>query len=270
MKQEMKRAFCSPYFCLGAAIMLICMLCMTLPEWFAIEWTSDPETNFIIKTEGMSSLQYALYAIFFGGVILLIPFCASLPYTISNVDEITSGYIFWMVKRTSLNAYAAKKIVTAAACGACVTMIPFILHALLWAFLALPSDPATYPYQELTFTEGCYYNEWYKTLYGLPMYISFTLGIGVTSAVWSVVALAVSIWLADRLLSITVPACFFYLWMRGLPRRIFGLSDPGPAALCNDALTPTRLVQSLLSYFVLLVAAVLVYLVGLRRRTRNA
>ncbi|MEF9879380.1 MAG: hypothetical protein RR975_08105 [Clostridia bacterium] len=270
MKQELKRAFCSPYFFLGTASMLICMLCMTLPEWFAIEWTSDAEINAIIKSEGMSSLQYALYAIFFGGFILLVPFCACLPYAITNVDEIKSGYLFWMVKRTSLKAYAAKKVAVAALSGACVIMLPFILHAVLWFFLALPSDPITYPNQELTFTEGCYYNEWYQTLYGLPMYISCTLGIGLTSGIWSVVALAISIWLPDPLLVITVPSCFFYLWMRGLPRRLFGISDPGPSALYNDALTPERLLQSLYAYTLLLLIAVLVYIVGLKRRTRNA
>lgn len=267
MLLELKRAILNRNFLLGAAVMLVCMLCMTLPEWFSIEWTDDPIVNGIIRNEGMSSLQYATYAIFFGGFVLLIPFCASLPYAIDNVNEVRTHYLLWMVQRTSLRRYAAHKIIVTAISGAIVIMLPFIMHALLWWFIAPPSDPINNPNQILYFAEGCYYNDWYKSLYGLPMYISFSLGMGVTAAVWAVMSLAVTIWLPDKLLAIIIPSCFYYLWQRGLPLQIFGPHFPGPSALYNDALNTERLILSLLAYGAIFVLSIVVYWFGLKRRS---
>lgn len=269
MRLELKRALFNRNFLLGASVMLICMLCLTLPEWFSIEWTDDPAINDIIRTEAMSSLQFAIYAIFFGGFILLIPFCASLPYAVDNVNEVRTHYLLWMVQRTTLRRYATRKIAVTAISGALVIIIPYILHALLWWFIAEPSDPINNPNQLLAFDPTCFYNVWYQTLYGLPMYISTTLGMGLTSAVWAVVSLAVTIWFPDKLLAIIIPSCFYYLWQRGLPMRMFGYWIPGPSALYNDALNVERLINSLIVYSVLLLISIIVYWVGLKRRACN-
>lgn len=148
-------------------------------------------------------------------------------------------------------------------------MLPFLLHALIWWFLAAPSDPNNHVEQVLTFCDGCFYNEWYKVAYGLPMYISHALGIGFTSSVWSVVALAGSIWLPDQLLTIIIPSGIFYLWLRGLPNRLTGLNLPSPVDLFNDGLTLPLMVSSIAAYLCLLVAAIVFYMIGLRRYTQH-
>lgn len=265
MREEMKRAFGGSRFWVSVLVLLAGMLSLTLPEWSLIEWTDEPEMNAVIRVETMSSLQYALYPIYFGGFILLFPFCACFPYAAESVKEIQTGYLWWMAQRTSLKRYARRKMTVAAVSGACACALPFLLHALLWWFVAAPCDPENHFEQILTFCDGCFYNEWYKIAYGLPMYISHTLGIAFTSAVWSIMALAVSVWLPDLLLTMIVPSGIFYLWMRGLPNQLTGLELSGPVALYNDALTPSMMVNCIIIYLGLLIASAAIYWAGLRR-----
>ncbi|MEG0864828.1 MAG: hypothetical protein RSI33_03105 [Clostridia bacterium] len=269
MRQEMKRVFCSLRFWVSVFVLLMGMLSMTLPEWLSIEWADTPEKNAVILVEGMSSLQYAVYPIYFGGFMLLFPFCACFPYAGEGVKERQTGYLWWMVQRTSLKRYVRRKITVAAVSGACACMLPFLLHALLWWLLAAPSDPDHHMEQVLTFGDGCFYNEWYKAAYGLPMYMSHALGIGFTSSVWSVAALAVSIWLPDQLLTLVVPSGIFYLWLRGLPNRLTGLNLPSPVDLFNDGLTWPVMASSVTVYLCLLLLAIVLYWIGLRRCTQH-
>lgn len=216
-----------------------------------------------------SALQLSIGSIFFGGVMLLLPFLASVPYATSQADEIRTSFLQWKVMRSSIRKYAAQKITVNALSGASAMALAFWLHALIMNIVALPCDPQTYSGHELFFADGCFYNTWYSTLYGLPMYLSMGLGIAFCSAVWATVALAISVWIPDKLLIISVPSCLYYLWSSHLFKALFGLNLGHPADLYNDALTWPIALRAFIVYGVCLIAAIMIYVIGLKRRAQH-
>ena len=89
------------------------------------------------------------------------------------------------------------------------------------------------------------------------------------AAIWSVTALAVSVWVPDKLLTIIIPVCIYHLWSCRIFYHLFGINTPHPGALYNDALTVQRVWQSLVMYGILFIISLLVYVLGLKRRTQN-
>ena len=102
------------------------------------------------------------------------------------------------------------------------------------------------------------------------MYVEMTLGIAFSAAMWAIVALAVAVWIPDRLLTISVPACIYYLWHLQLPYYLFGVRAPHPGTLYNDALTLESAIQCLCAYVIVFTVSLFVYLGGLRRRACHA
>lgn len=60
-------------------------------------------------------------------------------------------------------------------------------------------------YQEVPFGDRCIYAQWTDIFYAFPIYAWMTGGIALCAAVWSVTALAVSVWVPDKLLAIVIP-----------------------------------------------------------------
>lgn len=201
--------------------------------------------------------------------MLLLPFCASVPYAISQVDEIRTSFLEWKVLRGSIRRYSFNKIVATMLSAAVATSMAFALHALVWNFIAYPYDLVTHPYQEIPFSANCIYSNWTDIFYGFPIYLSMTLGIAFCAAIWSVTALAVSVWVPDKLLTIIIPVCIYHLWSCRIFYHLFGINTPHPGALYNDALTVQRVWQSLVMYGILFIISLLVYVLGLKRRTQN-
>lgn len=262
MKEELKRSVSSPFFFLSFGILFLCFWGYSFPGFFfqeelSIEWRE-------------SALQLSIGSIFFGSVMLLMPFCAAVAHSVSQVDELQSSMMQWRVLRSSVHRYAAVKIAASAVSAACSTSLAFAVHALVWNLIALPVDPVRYPGHEIGFSEACVYSKWYLMYHGLPMYIEMTLGIAFSAAVWAVVALAVAVWIPDRLLVVSVPACIYYLWHLQLPYYLFGVQVPHPGTLYNDALTFREAYQCILAYAVVLAFSLFLYLAGLKRRARHA
>lgn len=144
--------------------------------------------------------------------MLLLPFCASVSYAISQVEEIRTSFLEWKVLRSSVKRYAVYKILASMLSAAVATSLAFALHALVWNFIAYPYDLIAHPYQEIPFDAKCVYANWTGIFYAFPIYLSMTFGIAFCSAIWSVTALAVSVWIPDKLLTMIVPVCIYYLW----------------------------------------------------------
>ncbi len=262
MKEELKSAFVSWRFALAFAVMLTCFLGYSLPSWiFSADWGDE-------FREG--ALQLSVGGIFFGGAMLLLPFCASVPHATSQVDEIRTSYLNWKVIRSSVGHYAACKVTATMLSAAAATGMAFAVHALVWNNIAYPYDLAAHPYQEVPFGPSCIYAQWTDVCYALPIYVWMAGGIALCAAVWSVTALAVSVWVPDKLLTITIPVCLCELWSCRIFYHLFGLNVPHPAALYNDALTANEARRSLCMYGLLLIASLIVYLLGLRRRVQHA
>ena len=262
MKEELKSAFFSKRFLLAFGLMLSCFLGYSLPTWiFSADWGDE-------FREG--ALQLSVGGIFFGGSMLLLPFCAGVTYAISQVDEVRTSFLEWKAIRCSTQTYARNKIIATMLSAAAATGLAFALHALVWNFIAYPYDLVAHPYQEIPFSAKCIYSQWTDIFYAFPIYAWMTFGIALCAAVWSVTALAVSVWVPDKLLTIIVPVCIYYLWSCRIFYHLFGISTPHPGALYDDALTVERVWQSLLMYAILLVISIFVYVKGLKRRIQDA
>ncbi len=202
--------------------------------------------------------------------MLLLPFCASVPYATSQVDEIRTSFLDWKVIRGSVGKYARQKVIATMLSAAVATGLAFALHALVWNTIAYPYDLVAHPYQEVPFSSKCIYSQWTDIFYAFPIYAWMTGGIAFCAAVWSVTALAVSVWVPDKLLTIIIPVCLYHLWSCRIFYHLFGINTPHPGALYNDALTIERVWQSIVMYGLLLMISLVLYLLGLRRRVQDA
>lgn len=262
MKEELKRAFHSPYFLFSFVLMFLCFSGYSFPGWFcADEVTPDYRE---------SALQLSIGSIFFGSVMMFMPFCASVSHAVSQVEELHSGVMRWRVLRSSVNRYACMKMAASALSAACSTALAFVLHAVIWNIIAIPVDPIHYPAHEIGFSDTCVFAKWYLICYGLPVYIEMALGIAFSAAIWAIVALAVAVWIPDRLLTVSVPACIYYIWHLQLPYYLFGVRVPHPGTLYNDMLTLESAVECIVAYAIVFAISLLVYWAGLRRRACHA
>lgn len=264
LKEELKHAFRSPYFWFSFVFMFLCFQGYPIPGLIS-EFENGIELEF-----RESALQQSIGGVFFGGVMMFMPFCAAAAHAVSQVDELNSGMMRWRVLRKSVYGYAGIKMAASAIAAACAAAGAFILHSMIWNIIAVPVDPMLYPAHEIGFADECVFEQWYKIAKGFPVYAEIACGIAVTAAIWAIVALAVAVWVPDRLLVVSIPACIYYLWHLRLPYYLFGIKVPHPGDLYNDGLNLMTAVNCLEAYAVVLGISILLYFMGLRRKTRYA
>lgn len=268
MRKELRRALSSPLFLLSMVVFFLCLQGFALPA-FIQDLTPFRGIYEAIENR-QSAMTLTLGGIFFGGVMLLLPFCAPMAHATSQIDDIRSGMMQWSVLRSSVRKYALNKMVSCFVASAVSTGVAFAVHAVLWNLLALPYDPATYPNHEIGFSGQSFFREWSTILYGLPIYIEITLGIAFSAGIWSITALAAAVWVPDKLLVVTISACVYKLWSGQFLYYPAGILLPGPDTLFNDAQTVQSVSEALFAYGLLLLASVAVYYAGLKRRAQHA
>lgn len=260
MRSEMRRSLFSAGTILSCCIVLICMFGFSIPVWLSTDGSA--------LDYRASALELSLGGIFFGGLMLMLPFCAALPGTISQVDEVRSGFLYLRGIRESARYYVLTRTVSAMLAGAVSLALPFMIHCLLWNFIALPYDPVSYPDQEIIFHH--LYNDWSRIAYAVPMYAWIALGLALTGALWALISLATAIWIPDKLVAVMVPIGICYFWSYGLFGHLLGMTLPSPSGIYNDGLSWSRCFQTLAMYAVFGTIALAVYYSGLKRRLRNA
>ena len=95
------------------------------------------------------------------------------------------------------------------------------------------------------------------------------IGMAFTAAIWSVIALAVSIWIPDKLLVVAIPAAIFYIWNADISFYVFGVPLPSPASLFNDGLSVQKAVITLIMYAVAFAVSAGGFYMGCRRRCQH-
>lgn len=264
MSEEIKSIFKSRNYWMAFAISFLTLLGYSLSSWL----------NAVSVGESMeyreSALSLSVGGIFFGGFMLLFPFCASVAHATSQVDELRSGMARWRVMRGSVARYVGVKAAASMLAAALATTSAFALHAVIWNGIALPSDPAAYAVHTIYFSEDCVYANLYTVCYGLPMYAAVAAGMAFSAAVWAVTALATAAWSPDKLMAFTIPSFIYYLWSADAAEWFLGLKIPHPASLFNDGLSPERLRAALASYGVLFAVSLAAYCAGCERRLRHA
>lgn len=266
MRSERKRIFSSAGFWSALTVMFLCLQGFALPVHLRQSCGALAESI----PNRQSSLALTLGGVFFGGFMLLLPFCASLAYAGSQVDDIRTDFISWCLLRASVKRYALRKLTAAFLSAAGAIGAAFLLHAALWHIAGIPYNPATYPNQEIPFWPESYFSAWATIGHGWPIILDIAAGMAFSAGCWSVAALAVAMWIPDKLLVCIVPACIEKLWASGLAYYLFGVWLPTPDALFNDAQTVAGNLQCTAAYAVLLAIAVWAYLAGLQRRAQHA
>ena len=265
MRTEIKRMMTSPMFVLSLIVFFLCLQGYSIPSYYR-QWISPygapPEYR-------ESALTMTLGGIFFGGAILLMPFCAAMVTSPSQVDDMRSGIMEFYLVRSSFRQYIAQKLASAFLGGFLIGSIAFGLHAILWNLMAFPYDPITYPEHGGLFWPGTLFDQWAPICHGLIIYIEVMLGLGFTAGVWAVVGMATAVWIPDKLLAVTIPMCIYKLWSTGLSYYLFGFYLPDPSTLFNDAQTVSGDVAAFMAYFVVLICAVLSYSIGLRKKVQH-
>lgn len=260
MRSELRRALFSMGMIISCCIVLVCLFGFSIPVWLSTDGSA--------LDYRASTLELSLGGIFFGGLMLMLPFCAALPGAISQVDEVRSGFLYLRGIRESAQRYVFTRTLSAMAAGAISLALPFILHCLLWHIIALPYDPVTYPDQEIIFYD--LYNDWSRIAYAVPMYAWIALGLATTGALWALISLATAVWIPDKLVAVMVPIGICYFWSYGLFGHLLGITLPSPSGLYNDGLSWSRCFQTLIMYAVFGAAALAVYNIGVKRRLRHA
>lgn len=261
MHRELRDILTSERYWISVGVILLCFFSFSVPLWLgSADWGTEYRP---------SALELAIEPIIFGGVIFLLPFCAAAAFSVTQVDDLQTGMFYSKLLRSSILRYEIHQITFSALAGALALGTVYAIHAIFWNVVALPYDPQQYPYHELPFQPGTFYAAWHTLFYALPIYLYMTISIGFFGAAWAIAALAVSVWIPDKLLTITIPACLYTLWSGGLFYYLFGWSLPHPADLFFDDISTTLLLQSLLSYGILLIISVILYRLGLQRRIQN-
>ncbi|MDD3212124.1 MAG: hypothetical protein PHY64_00495 [Eubacteriales bacterium] len=266
MKAELKRAIFSPQFLLAFLVLFLAFQGYALPAYYS-EWLAPDHLPLEYRE---SALQLTLGGIFFGGVILLIPFCSALTCSPAQVDDLRSSELEWSFIRSSRKIYALRKCTCAFIAGALATGGAFLIHACLWHILALPYDPVHYPSHEIGFWEESFFSTWSTVSHALPILVEIGLGIAFSGGIWAIVAMATALWVPDKILVLVIPTVLFKLWSANLTYYLFGFRLPSPDTLFNDAQTINGDVNCLVCYVVLLAAAILLYWGGLKRRICHA
>ena len=261
MKEEIKEAFFNNRFIISVGIMLVCFLGVSYPNWIdSSEWGDIYRPT---------ALEQILGGIFFGGVMLMMPFCASFTYAVNQVDEIKTGYFYLKIMRTNVSKYIKNKVIATTLGGASAITIAYVLNAVIWHVIAMPYDPLMYESQKIYFSEAVIWHDWDEICYALPIYIWIGGGMFFTSAVWALFGLMTAVWVPDRVLCTVIPACVYYLWMAGFARYLFGVNLASPEALFNDGLTMSTLVQILITYGILLVTIYTLFFIGVKKRSQH-
>lgn len=260
MREELKRALRAPQIWASFAVCMFTLMGYSLASWIGSmeEWPEYRE----------SALHLSLGGIFFGGFMMLLPFCAALAHATSQVDDLSSGMVRWAALRGSVHRYASVKVGVSMLAAAAASASAFALHAVIWNMVALPNDPFVYESHIIYFWEESYFYQWYTICHGLPLYIEITVGIAFTASVWAVVALAIAIWAPDKLMTVTIPSFLYYLWNADVTYWLFGIHALHPAALFNDGLNAERAIVSIVSYMTVLVVSLVCYIAGCQRRCR--
>lgn len=261
MWNEIKYAFKRPQIYIGMIGFLACLLCTSLPIW--IERLAQGDRDY------MSAMSQSFIPIFFGGSILVLPFCAAIAYATAQADEIKSGFILPRAIRGALNQYVFTKVCAAAVAGAFALGMACLLHIVIWHIIAGSYNVDARPGVEVMFVEGTIYDSLIRFPYAWPAYIHVTIGLGLTGAVWSIVALWVASSMPDTQLVVTIPVVLYYLLKSHVTVYLFGFELPDFTGLYNDGVLWSQYGGILLFHLLIATLAVWGYRCNIRRRIRH-
>ncbi len=263
MRISLKRMLCSKEFFWSLLTLFITLQGYPLPMYYA-EWLGPDSIELAYR---QSALHMTLGGIFFGGVILIIPFVAAIAAGVAQVDDLRSGYIGWMVLRSSRKQYMLRQMSSAFICGAAACGGAYFANSLLWHIIVLPHTPDLYPGHDIGFAG--LFNEWQRIAYASPIIMQIGLGIMFAGGIWAIVAITTAMWIPDKILVLVVPAVIYKLWSISLPYHLFRIWIATPDVIFNQFQSFAEMLECLAYYGVLLLICIMLYRAGLIRRTKH-
>ena len=257
MKEELKLVIFSRWFLVACIIMLLTLFGMSLPEWVvSVEWGAENRP---------SALQLALLPVYFGGVMLLFPFCACTVCAPMQAIEIRTGSIDLKMIRSSIRSYMFRKLSTAFVGSGLSLMLAFVIHAVFWALIAMPSQPLLYGSHEIHYQSNSIYYAWMHIANGAPILMWTASGIFLIAGIWGCVGMTVAAWMSDSLLAVSLPTFLYFLW-NSSASGLLGYRLPSTSRIYNDQLTWAIAAEALIVNTIFFVILIAVYYAGLRRR----
>ena len=261
-KQELKRIFRSGNLYIALSAFLICLSASSAQIWFVYSSSEDVSL--------LSAMYLCFIPVFFGGTILLVPFCAAISCSQAQADEMTSGNVRFRVLRCGFFRYSAGKMCAGMLAGFVSLGGAFAIHTLIWHLAAGPYDPVNRPDTVLQLVEGTVYQYYLQQPWAYGAYLPAILGFGITGALWAAVSLLCAVLMMDAVLAAVLPVLLYYLWKTNFTAYLFGFSLPDFTGLYNDGVFWPDYWQALIAHFLLLVIVWIAYGIVLKRRIRNA
>ena len=169
-----------------------------------------------------SSLQQTLGGIYFGGAMLVVPLCAALPAGLAQVEELQTNFIDYRIIRSSMPRYEVTK--------SWLFWHPVQQLRSLLCFMHLSgtfSPPRAIPFENdylaVPFADDCIFAPWQEIFYSLPIYLWIAAAVFFCGGVWGMASVTAAMYTRDKLLSIAVPFCVYFLWSYGFPRVVLGV-----------------------------------------------
>jgi hypothetical protein len=217
LKEEFRRAFFSWAFVLALVITSVCFA-IGLKEY------GPPVSPFIRPEERylypfvQNAFDAFLWAMGFGGpFVLLAPLIAVLPFAASFITDRMSGYVTFILSRTSFRRYRASKYVANLLAGGASTSLPLLVgYSIINIFYkrGLPPVPAPggpwvnvrIPWAEAHGTFGFLYRT------KPDLYIFFLIGLAfLWGAAWAAAGLATSSFLHNKYYALATPFLIYFV-----------------------------------------------------------
>lgn len=172
--------------------------------------------------------------------------------------------------RSTVKKLGSQKILATMLSGGAALALAWLLNVLLWHLLCQPYVDSN-PNINLPMDERNFYYILWLTPYTWGVYAFNCFSFFVIGAFWSMVALAIAVWIPERFLLLSMPTALYFFWL-SLPEQSFFLGFgflPSPVDIINDGVSWAGYRETLLFYIVLTVICIVLYYLGLRRRVSN-
>ena len=200
LKMDLKRCFCSKKLLLGV------LGCILIMFFGSMEWMKTALSVFYVYDLLMSGMPF----------LIVLTFCA-LPYSGGFCDDLENKYIMQLLIRGNIRKYIASKIVTVVVSSiSCYLLAASIYIGILHAKLTWLHSEEMQNFDDgnLLVQQGHY----------LGYLILMSLQFSLVTAVLSLLASYISLYINNRLLTLTVPLMAYYAVMyyglrlfRGIP-----------------------------------------------------
>lgn len=200
--------------------------------------------------------QFILQALKSHGVILCLPIVCALPYTVSFVEDLQSGFIKSYIHRINVKEYLVGKIVACTFSGGLALVVGILISYGLTIFMFSPFQAVPVPDKVVT-----------------PFIQPFTITILLffcSGALWSMVGMAAATATNSKYMAYASPFMVYYLLIILKERYFDGMSvlypkqwiQPGQGWLWGDFGVILLLLE-------LIVATSIMFVIATRRRLKN-